>query len=298
MRQYLELLQRIMVEGRDRDDRTGTGTRAVFGAQMRFDLREGFPLITTKKLFTKGIFHELLWMLSGSTQVGPLQAAGVKIWNEWSTAEQCARFGREAGDLGPSYAHQWRNAGATVCDEKCIAIRDGHQVCEFGPLKNGYHDDGIDQIARVVEQIKTNPNSRRLIVSAWSPKEADEVALPPCHSFFQFSVSDGELSLALTQRSGDMFLGIPFNIASYALLMSMVAQVTGLRPRYFVHTINDAHIYRNHFDQVQEQLAREPRDLPRLALNPEVNDLFAFRYEDIAITGYDPHPHIKAEVSV
>lgn len=280
MKAYLDLLKLIMDEGRDRGDRTGTGTRAVFGAQMRFDLLAGFPLVTTKKLFTKGIVHELLWLLSGSTLVDPLQAVGVNIWNEWATAEQCARFGRQAGELGPTYGHQWRNFGAT-------RLPDG-----------SYASDGIDQIANVIEQIKKNPTSRRLIVSSWNAKEADEVALPPCHSFFQFLVADGELSLALTQRSGDMFLGIPFNIASYALLLSMVAQVTGLRPRYFIHAINDAHIYRNHFDQVHDQLGREPRSRPRLELNPDVNDIFAFRYEDIAVTGYDPHPAIKAEVAV
>jgi thymidylate synthase len=277
---YLDLLQRILDEGRDREDRTGTGTRGVFGHHMRFDLRAGFPLLTTKKLHLRSIAHELLWFLRGETHVASLQKEGVKIWDEWATAEQTARFGRKEGDLGPIYGHQWRNFGAT-------RKADGT-----------YENDGVDQIARLLEQIRTNPNSRRLIVSGWNPKEADEVALPPCHTLFQLYVQSGELSCQLYQRSGDVFLGVPFNIASYALLTMMIAHVSGLRPGEFVHTLGDAHLYRNHLDQAREQLKRTPRALPRLVLNPAVKDLFSFRYEDITLEGYDPLPHIKAEVSV
>ena len=280
MTPYLELLRRILDEGKDRDDRTGTGTRAVFGHQMRFDLREGFPLLTTKKLHVKSIFHELLWFLRGETHVASLQAAGVRIWDEWATPEQTARFGRAAGDLGPVYGHQWRNFGATP-------LPDG-----------GYASDGVDQIARILQQIRANPSSRRLLVTGWNPREADLVALPPCHTLFQLYVQDGELSCQLYQRSGDVFLGVPFNIASYALLTRMIAHVTDLRPGDFVHTLGDAHLYRNHLDQARLQLERAPRPLPRLILRPEARDLFAFQIEDITIEGYDPHPHIKAEVSI
>ena len=280
MTPYLELLRRILDEGKDRDDRTGTGTRAVFGHQMRFDLREGFPLLTTKKLHVKSIFHELLWFLRGETHVASLQAAGVRIWDEWATPEQTARFGRAAGDLGPVYGHQWRNFGATP-------LPDG-----------GYASDGVDQIARILQQIRANPSSRRLLVTGWNPREADLVALPPCHTLFQLYVQDGELSCQLYQRSGDVFLGVPFNIASYALLTRMIAHVTDLRPGDFVHTLGDAHLYRNHLDQARLQLERAPRPLPRLILRPEARDLFAFQIEDITLEGYDPHPHIKAEVSI
>ena len=280
MKQYLDLLRRILDEGRDREDRTGTGTRGVFGHHMRFDLREGFPLLTTKKLHLRSIAHELLWFLRGETHVASLQKEGVKIWDEWATAEQTARFGRKAGDLGPIYGHQWRNFGAT-------RKADGT-----------YGDDGVDQIKKLLDQIRTNPNSRRLIVSGWNPKEADEVALPPCHTLFQLYVLSGELSCQLYQRSGDVFLGVPFNIASYALLTQMIAHVNGLRPGEFIHTLGDAHLYKNHLDQAREQLTRAPRKLPRLVLNPAVKDLFAFKYEDITLEGYDPLPHIKAEVSV
>jgi thymidylate synthase len=280
VQQYLDLLRRVLVEGRDRKDRTGTGTRGIFGHQMRFDLRAGFPLLTTKKLHLKSIVHELLWFLRGETRVEPLQAAGVRIWDEWATAGVTARFGREAGDLGPVYGHQWRNFGAT-------------------PRPDGtWANDGVDQIAKVVADIVTNPWSRRLIVTGWNPKEADEVALPPCHTLFQLYVQDGELSCQLYQRSADVFLGVPFNIASYALLTMMIAQVTGLRPGDFVHTFGDAHLYRNHFEQAKLQLEREPRALPRMKINPEVREIFGFRYEDFVLEGYDPHPHIKAEVSV
>jgi thymidylate synthase len=280
VRPYLDLLRRILDEGKDRDDRTGTGTRAVFGHQMRFDLREGFPLLTTKKLHVKSIFHELLWFLRGETHVASLQAAGVRIWDEWATPEQTARFGRAAGDLGPVYGHQWRNFGAT-------RLPDG-----------SYASDGVDQIARLLQQIRDNPSSRRLLVTGWNPREADLVALPPCHTLFQLYVQDGELSCQLYQRSGDVFLGVPFNIASYALLTHMIAHVTDLRPGDFVHTLGDAHLYRNHLDQARLQLEREPRPLPRLNLRPEARDLFAFQIEDITLEGYDPHPHIKAEVSI
>jgi thymidylate synthase len=280
VRPYLDLLRRILDEGKDRDDRTGTGTRAVFGHQMRFDLRESFPLLTTKKLHVKSIFHELLWFLRGETHVASLQAAGVRIWDEWATAEQTARFGRSAGDLGPVYGHQWRNFGATRLDD------------------GTYASDGVDQIARLLQQIRENPSSRRLLVTGWNPREADLVALPPCHTMFQLYVQDGELSCQLYQRSGDVFLGVPFNIASYALLTRMIAHVTDLRPGDFVHTLGDAHLYRNHLDQARLQLTREPRPLPRLHLRPEARDLFAFQIEDITLDGYDPHPHIKAEVSV
>lgn len=298
VRPYLDLLERILEDGRDRGDRTGTGTRSIFGAQMRFDLRDGFPLVTTKKLNTAAIVHELLWLLSGSTDVTDLHARGaVRIWDEWATAEQCAKFGRKAGDLGPTYGHQWRNFGATskyVRDD----MGQGPSLPGRDAAIAGYNADGVDQIAKVVEQIRSNPNSRRLIVTGWNPAEADQVALPPCHTLFQFYVEEGELSLQLYQRSGDMFLGVPFNIASYALLLSMVAQVTGLRVGDFVHTLGDAHIYLNHLKQVDEQRDRAPRDLPTLVLNKQIKSLFDFTFDDIRFDGYDPHPAIKAEVSV
>jgi thymidylate synthase len=280
MRQYLDLLRKILDEGHDRDDRTGVGTRSLFGHQMRFDLRRGFPLLTTKKVHLKSIIHELLWFLEGRTDNRWLADRGVTIWNEWATAEQCARFGRGAGDLGPIYGHQWRNFGATK-------LPDGT-----------YAHDGKDQIAWVLDEIHRNPNSRRLIVSGWNPIEADQVALPPCHTLFQFYVQDGELSCQLYQRSADIFLGVPFNIASYSLLTLMMAQVTGLKPGDFVHTMGDAHLYRNHFEQVRLQLTRSPRPAPVMRINPAVTDLFAFRYEDFTLEGYDPHPSIKAAVAV
>ena len=280
VKQYLDLLGEILHRGRERKDRTGTGTIGLFGHQMRFDLREGFPLLTTKRVYHRAIVHELLWFLRGETHVGPLHDAGVTIWDEWATAEQTARFGRKEGDLGPVYGHQWRNFGATLRED------------------GTYASDGVDQIARLLEQIRTNPSSRRLLVTGWNPREADLVALPPCHTLFQFHVQDGELSCQLYQRSGDAFLGVPFNIASYALLTCMIAQVTGLRPGDLVHTFGDVHLYKNHMDQARLQLGRLPRDLPRLRLNPDVKDLFQFRFEDVSIEGYDPHPAIKAEVSV
>jgi thymidylate synthase len=277
---YLDLLKTVLTRGKERKDRTGVGTRGLFGAQLRFDLRERFPLLTTKKVHLKSIIHELLWFVRGETQVKPLQDAGVTIWDEWATAEQTARFGRKAGDLGPVYGHQWRNFGAT-------SRPDGT-----------WERDGVDQLANVVRDIRERPYSRRLIVSAWNPKEAEAVALPPCHTLFQFHVQDDELSCHLYQRSADIFLGVPFNIASYALLTMMVAQVTGKKPGDFVHSFGDVHLYSNHVEQAQEQLSRTPRALPVMRLNPEVKDLFAFRYEDFTLEGYEPHPAIKAPVAV
>ncbi len=279
-RPYLELIEAILDRGKDRMDRTGTGTRGIFGHQLRFDLKEGFPLLTTKKLHTKSIIHELLWFLRGETRVEPLKDAGVRIWNDWATPEQTARFGREEGDLGPVYGHQWRNFGAT-------------------PLPDGtWANDGVDQIKRLLRDVEENPSSRRLLVTGWNPKEAEQVALPPCHTLFQLYVQDGTLSCQLYQRSGDVFLGVPFNIASYALLTMMIAHVTDLVPGDFVHTFGDAHLYNNHLDQARLQLTREPRPLPKLRITNPAKDLFAIRFEDIVIEGYDPHPHIKGEVSV
>ncbi|MBA3846952.1 MAG: thymidylate synthase [Planctomycetes bacterium] len=280
MQPYLDLLRHVLDHGKDRADRTGVGTRGVFGWQMRFDLRQSFPLLTTKKVHLKSIIHELLWFLAGRTDNQWLMERGVSIWNDWASAEQCARFGRAAGDLGPIYGHQWRNFGATKQP-------DGSFVA-----------DGVDQIARLIGEIRRNPGSRRLIVSGWNPREADQVALPPCHTLFQFYVQDGELSCQLYQRSADLFLGVPFNIASYALLTLMVAQVTGLKPGDFVHTLGDAHIYQNHIDVVKTQLARAPRALPTMRLNPAVRELADFRFEDFQLEGYDPHPALKGAVAV
>jgi thymidylate synthase len=280
VQQYHNLLDRILTEGRERTDRTGTGTRGVFGHQMRFDLRTSFPLVTTKKLHLKSIVWELVWFLSGRTDNQWLNEHGVTIWNEWATVEQCARFGRAAGDLGPVYGHQWRNFGAT-------RLPDGT-----------YAADGVDQIRWVWDEIRRNPDSRRLIVSGWNPAEQTQVALPPCHTMFQFYVQDGELSCQLYQRSADSFLGVPFNIASYALLTCMMAQVCGLRPGDFVHTIGDAHLYLNHLDLARLQLARDIRPAPRLRLDPAVTDLFAFTLDAVQVEGYDPHPGIKAPVAV
>ena len=264
MRQYHELMERILSAGVEKHDRTGTGTLSVFGHQMRFDLAAGFPLTTTKKLHVKSIIHELLWFLAGDTNVKYLQQHGVKIWDEWAD---------ENGDLGPVYGRQWRS----------------------WPAPDG---SAIDQIANVVAAIRRNPDSRRLIVTAWNPAEVEEMALPPCHCLFQFYVAQGRLSCQLYQRSADVFLGVPFNIASYALLTMMVAQVTGLMPGEFIHTLGDAHLYLNHIEQARLQLARPPRRLPRIMLNPEIGDLTAFRYEDFTLEDYDPHPHIKAKVAV
>ena len=277
---YLDLLKYVMTNGTEKGDRTGTGTLSHFGAQLRFDLADGFPLLTTKKVHFKSIVYELFWFLSGSTHVDYLQQNNVRIWNEWATADQTARFNRPAGDLGPIYGHQWRNYGATKRED------------------GSYDNDGVDQITEVIEQIKTNPNSRRLIVSGWNPKEADQVALPPCHTLFQFFVADNKLSCQLYQRSADLFLGVPFNIASYALLTHMVAQVCGLEIGEFVWTGGDCHIYQNHREQVELQLTRSLYELPTLTLNPDIKDIFAFTFDDISIEGYESHPAIKAKVAV
>ena len=264
MKQYLDLLRHVRDQGVTKEDRTGTGTRSVFGYQMRFDLSGGFPVLTTKKLHLRSIIYELLWFLNGDTNIGYLKEHGVSIWDEWAD---------ENGDLGPVYGHQWRSWPAP----------DGRQ---------------IDQIAQLVAQIRDNPDSRRLIVSAWNPADIERMALPPCHCLFQFYVAQGRLSCQLYQRSADIFLGVPFNIASYALLTQMLAQVSGLEPGDFVHTFGDAHLYANHLEQCDLQLSREPRRLPRLSINPQVSDIFGFRYEDFELIGYDPHPHIKASVAV
>ena len=277
---YLDLLQHVLTHGTEKGDRTGTGTLSHFGAQLRFDLADGFPLLTTKKVHFKSIVYELFWFLSGSTHVDYLQQNNVRIWNEWATADQTARFNRPAGDLGPIYGHQWRNYGATKRED------------------GSYDNDGVDQITEVIEQIKTNPNSRRLIVSGWNPKEADQVALPPCHTLFQFFVADNKLSCQLYQRSADLFLGVPFNIASYALLTHMVAQVCGLEVGEFVWTGGDCHIYQNHREQVELQLTRSLYELPTLTLNPDIKDIFAFTFDDISVEGYESHPAIKAKVAV
>ena len=277
---YLSLLREVLEKGKERKDRTGVGTRGLFGGQLRFDLRESFPLLTTKKVHLKSIIHELLWFVRGETQVGPLQQVGVTIWDEWATPEQTARFGRTPGDLGPVYGHQWRNFGATKQPD------------------GSYARDGVDQLARVVKDLHEKPFSRRLLVTGWNPKEADEVALPPCHTLFQFHVQDDEVSCHLYQRSADLFLGVPFNIASYALLTLMVAQATGKKPGDFVHSFGDVHLYSNHLEQAKEQLSRTPRPLPKMRVNPARDDLFAFQFEDFTLEGYDPHPAIKASVAV
>lgn len=264
MQAYLDLMRHVLENGQDKSDRTGTGTRSVFGWQMRFDLGQGFPVLTTKKLHLKSIIHELLWFLQGSTNIGYLKENGVRIWDEWADAN---------GDLGPVYGHQWRHWPA----------RDGGE---------------IDQIVQLVQSLKHNPDSRRHLVTAWNPTDVDRMALPPCHCLFQFYVADGRLSCQLYQRSADIFLGVPFNIASYALLTLMLAQVCGYAPGDFVHTLGDAHLYSNHFEQARLQLSRTPRPLPRMWINPEVTDLFAFRFEDFRLEGYDPHPHIAAPVAV
>ncbi|HCS68987.1 MAG: thymidylate synthase [Alphaproteobacteria bacterium] len=264
MQQYLDLLRRVRTDGIMRGDRTGTGTQSVFGHQMRFDLSQGFPCLTTKKLHLKSIIHELLWFLAGDTNIKYLKDHGVSIWDDWAD---------ENGELGPVYGHQWRS----------------------WPAPDG---GTIDQIANILKSIRDNPNSRRHIVSAWNVAEVDHMALPPCHCLFQFYVADGKLSCQLYQRSCDIFLGVPFNIASYALLTMMVAQVTGLKPGDFVHTLGDAHLYVNHLDQADEQLTRDPRPLPTMWINPDVTDLFAFTFDDFELRGYDPHPHIKAPIAV
>ena len=264
MQQYHTLMRHILENGTDKDDRTGTGTRSIFGYQMRFNLQDSFPLVTTKKLHLRSIIHELLWFLQGDTNIAYLKENKVRIWDEWSDEE---------GNLGPIYGYQWRS----------------------WPTPDGHH---IDQISQLIDQIKRNPNSRRLIVSAWNVADIPRMALPPCHAFFQFYVADGRLSCQLYQRSADVFLGVPFNIASYALLTLMVAQVCDLTPGHFVHTFGDAHLYANHMEQAELQLSREPRPLPRMQLNPAVKSIFDFTYEDFQLKAYDPHPHIKAAVAV
>lgn len=277
---YLDLLNYVKNFGTQKGDRTGTGTISHFGAQIRFDLTDGFPLLTTKKVHFKSVVYELLWFLKGDTHVKYLQKHGVRIWNEWATAEQTARFGREAGNLGPIYGHQWRNYGASQ------------------DAQGFYRKDGIDQISQVIEQIKINPNSRRLIVSGWNPAEADQVALPPCHTLFQFFVANNQLSCQLYQRSADLFLGVPFNIASYALLTMMIAQVTKLDVGEFIWTAGDCHIYNNHLSQVNEQLSRSLYELPQLRLNPQIDNIFDFTFDDIQLVNYQCHSTIKAKVSV
>jgi thymidylate synthase len=264
MKQYHDLMRHVLDNGTTKSDRTGTGTVSVFGYQMRFDLQEGFPLVTTKKLHLRSIIHELLWFLKGETNIAYLKENGVSIWDEWAD---------EKGELGPVYGSQWRS----------------------WPTADGRH---IDQVSQLIEQIKKNPDSRRLIVSAWNPGEIENMALPPCHALFQFYVADGKLSCQLYQRSADIFLGVPFNIASYALLTMMVAQVCDLEPGDFIHTFGDAHLYSNHLEQVNLQLSREERKLPLMKINPEVKDIFGFKFEDFTLEGYDPHPHIKAQVAV
>jgi thymidylate synthase len=264
MRQYLDLMQHVLSHGARKSDRTGTGTLSIFGAQLRFDLNTGFPLLTTKKVHLKSIVHELLWFLKGETNIKYLQDNGVTIWNEWADAQ---------GNLGPVYGYQWRS----------------------WPAADGRH---IDQVSQVLEQIRKNPDSRRMIVSAWNVAELDKMALMPCHAFFQFYVADGRLSCQMYQRSADLFLGVPFNIASYALLTMMIAQVCGLKPGDFVHTFGDTHLYLNHLDQAREQLSRQPRKLPVMRINSAVKDLFEFKYGDFTLEGYDPHPAIKAPIAV
>ncbi len=264
MRAYLDLISHVLEHGVDREDRTGTGTRGVFGHQIRYDLADGFPMLTTKKLHLKSIIYELLWFLAGDTNIKYLKDHGVSIWDDWADAD---------GNLGPVYGYQWRS---------------------WPNPKGG----SVDQISNLIAQIKKNPSSRRLIVSAWNPAQVDEMALPPCHCLFQFHVANGRLSCQLYQRSADIFLGVPFNIASYALLTMMVAQVCDLEPGEFIHTLGDAHLYANHFEQAKLQLTREPRALPKMVINPAIKDIFGFRFEDFTLEGYDPHPHIKAPVAV
>lgn len=264
MKQYLDLMRYVLENGTNKSDRTGTGTRSVFGYQMRFDLTEGFPVLTTKKLHLRSIIHELLWFLSGDTNIHYLKKNGVRIWDEWAD---------ENGDLGRVYGAQWRSW-------------------------RGANGETIDQISELIQQIKNNPNSRRLMVSAWNPAEVDNMALPPCHALFQFYVANERLSCQLYQRSADIFLGVPFNIASYALLTMMIAQVCGLQAGEFIHTLGDAHLYHNHLEQAQLQLTREPRKLPKMHINPDIRDIFAFQFEDFELMEYEPHPHIKAQVSV
>lgn len=296
MQQYLDLLRAIQDRGVAKGDRTGTGTISLFGYQMRMDLSDGFPLLTTKKLPFRWIAEELLWMLSGSTYEPDLRDKGVNIWEAWATEEQCARFGREPGDLGPVYGHQWRNFGYyEVMSVRGPNSEPGMRI----------EVEGVDQIANAVDLLTNNPNSRRILVTGWNPREATQVALPPCHTLTQFYVANGKLSAQMYQRSADVFIGVPFNIASYALLTHMLAHATGLRPGEFIHTFGDVHIYLNHREQVEEQLKREPRALPKLDITSDAADfggplehLLGIRYDDMKLTGYDPHPKIAAPVAV
>lgn len=321
MRTYEELLREVLERGSQRDDRTGTGTLALFGRQVRFDLRDGFPIVTTKKVHFKSVVVELLWFLQGRTDVGWLQERGVSIWDEWATPEACASAARAPGDLGPIYGHQWRRFGGRqrqggqhlgaqqVERQQRDSDRESRQDREGSGVEQPKHSmhvpadgprggEGIDQIRAVLSELRTNPSSRRLVVSAWNPADLPRMALPPCHVLFQFYVDKGRLSCQLYQRSADLFLGVPFNIASYALLTHMVAQVSGLDVGEFVHTFGDLHLYRNHIEQARLQLSREPRSLPRLRLAGEIDDLFAFGPEHVRLEGYDPHPAIRAPVAV
>lgn len=280
MKNYLELLQKVLDVGEERSDRTGVGTKGIFGYQMRFDLADGFPALTTKKLHLRSIWAELLWFLRGETHVKDLHKYKVSIWDEWATAEECSKFGREPGNLGPIYGHQWRNYGATLNPD------------------GSYAKDGIDQIQQVIDTIRNNPYSRRMIVAGWNPQEATQVTLPPCHTLFQFYVGNGRLHCQLYQRSADIFLGLPFNIASYSLLTYLIAEICGLKPGEFIHTLGDAHLYLNHVEQARLQLSREPRPLPTLVMDPTPTGLVDWLPRHIRLEGYNPHPHIKAPVAI
>lgn len=300
MKQYLDLLRDVSENGEIHHDRTGVGTKSVFGRQLRFNLQEGFPLVTTKKVFVRGIIEELLWFLSGDTNAKTLKDKNVHIWDEWATPEQTARFGREENDLGPIYGHLWRNFGASRAANAFESLNS--QLClmptQQKEVNSRYKANGFDQISWLVDEIRTNPNSRRLIVTGWDPWQQNNVALPPCHTLFQFKVhEEKELSCQLYQRSADLFLGIPFNIASYALLTMMIAQQTGLVAREFIHTFGDCHIYLSHTDQVAEQLSREPRPLPRMYID-KAPDIFSYQYRDFNLADYNPYPPIQAPVAI
>ena len=286
--QYLSLMRKILAHGNQRGDRTGVGTKGLFGEQLKFDLKEGFPLLTTKKMFTKGIIHELLWFLKGDTNVKYLQDHGVKIWDDWATKEQCARFGREEGDLGPVYGWAWRDFGSRPVS---FSVKDdGKEVIRY--------EDGVDQIAKLIDGLRNNPTSRRHIVSAWHAREADRVALPPCHTMFQCYVDGEDLSLHMYQRSADYFLGVPFNIASYAILTHMLAVVADLKPSKLIISFGDVHVYNNHFEQCKEQLSRDIMPAPRLYVSPDVSEIEHFEYDDIRVYDYEHHSSIKAPIAV
>lgn len=294
---YLDLAKDVLENGKRRSNRTGIDTIGVFGRQVRYDLKEGFPLLTTKKIFFKGVLVELLWFLRGDTNIKYLQDNGVKIWNDWVTPEFIKKFGRKEGDLGPVYGHQWRNFGGTEVMVEELIPNQNRLLNRWLPTGE-WQKDGIDQINRLVNLIKTDPNSRRLIVTGWNPKECDAVALPPCHTLFQFFVENGELSCQLYQRSADLFLGVPFNIASYALLTHMIAHVTGLKVGEFIHSFGDVHIYTNHIDQFKLQMSREPYPMPTLLLSKEVDNIDKFEQHHVELVDYKSHPIIKAEVAV